>query len=288
LKEILLYLLDNIVSTLGHDNVERTEVAGRCLGDIVVKFGDGNVIPEVVPVLGKEYRSGDVYTRRGVCIGLAYVIDSSSREVIIKYSSTILPVVKNLLCDNDTSVRAMAATPCFHNLYSKIGMRALEELVPSLLVSMDARALNGLTGILSVRSRELLPYLIPKLLSKPLTQSNIAALGSVAKVTPNTIYSFFGSIIPTLILELASGSSDAEMKDTIRTCLQLISKHVDTDGVNSLISEVTSKTNSDKVTVRVESCWMLGIIAEERKFITLLIVISFSTWMIIFYTYSLL
>jgi hypothetical protein len=132
-----------------------------------VKLGDGNVIPEVFPVQAKEYRSGDVYTRRGMCIGLAYIIDSSSREVIVKYSSTILPVVKNLLCDNNTSVRVISITPCLHNLYSKIGMRALRELVPLLLVSIDARALNGLTGILSVRLKELLHYLIPKLLSKP-------------------------------------------------------------------------------------------------------------------------
>ena len=144
-------------------------------------------------------------------------------------------------------------------------MRALEDLVPSLLVSMDTRSLNGLTGILSVRSRELLPYLIPKLLSKPLTQSNIDALGSVAKVTPNTIYAFFGSIIPTLLTALASDDTNAAMKETIRICLKLISKYVDTDGVNILVSEATSKTYSDKVTIRVESCWMLGIICEERE-----------------------
>ena len=76
------------------------------------------------------------------------------------------------------------------------------------------------------------------------------------------------------------------MKETVRTCLQLIWKYVDADSVNSLISEVTSKTNSDKIAIRVESCWMLSVIAEERKFITLLIL--FSTWMIILYIYFLL
>lgn len=108
-------------------------------------------------MLSKELRHGDVYTRRGVCIGLAYILESSSRDIIVKYNCTILPVIRNILCDKDSTVRQMAATLCFSNLYSKIGMRALEELVPSLLVSMDTRSLNGLTGILSVRYKELLP-----------------------------------------------------------------------------------------------------------------------------------
>jgi len=94
------------------------------------------------------------------------------------------------------------------------------------IISPIIAGVNGLTGILSVRSNELLPYPIPKLLSKPFAQSNVEALGKVAKVTPDTIYSFFGSMIPVLLLELASDDTNAAMKETIRTCLQLISRVV--------------------------------------------------------------
>eukprot|EP00984_Skeletonema_dohrnii_P038047 scaffold40838_cov266-Skeletonema_dohrnii-CCMP3373.AAC.1 len=61
------------------------------------------------------------------------------------------------------------ATQCFQSLFQVVGTRTLDEVVPALLVSMESeddvtktRALNGLTGILSVRSRELLPYIIPR------------------------------------------------------------------------------------------------------------------------------
>ena len=67
------------------------------------------------------------------------------------------------------------------------------------------------------------------------------------------------------LAELASEDANAAMRETIRNFLCHISKHVDADGMIILVSEVTSKTHSGKVTIRVEICWMLGVICEERE-----------------------
>lgn len=182
LREILSVLVDQIVTALASSDPERTQVAGRCLGDIVQKLGD-QVLPEIIPVLRENLYSGDEYTRQGVCVGLAEVIDCSSKEQITKFLDIIVKVVQDALCDDNGEVRTMAAS-CFQNLYNLVGNRTLDEIVPALLVAMEgdndeakARSLNGMVGILSVRSRELLPYIVPRLLRTPLTISHAEALG---------------------------------------------------------------------------------------------------------------
>lgn len=282
LREILSELVDQIVVALASGDPERTQVAGRCLGDIVQKLGD-QVLPEVIPVLRDSLYRGDEHTRQGVCVGLAEVIASSSREQIIKYLDILVKVVQDALCDEDEQVRKMA-TQCFQSLFQVVGTRTLDEVVPALLVSMESedevtktRALNGLTGILSVRSRELLPYIIPRVLKAPLTISHADALGSISAATSQTIHMHFNSIIPTLILELASyhgvdlDEVEKLREEATRRCSRAICHNVDTVGVNWLISEVVSKCTHDKESVRKEACWFLQIIIEESTYLVLLI-----------------
>ncbi|KAL7446874.1 hypothetical protein ACHAXM_011445 [Skeletonema potamos] len=275
LREILSELVDQIVVSLASGDPERTQVAGRCLGDIVQKLGD-QVLPEVIPVLRDSLYRGDEHTRQGVCVGLAEVIASSSKEQIIKFLNILVKVVQDALCDDDDQVRKMA-TQCFQSLFQVVGNRTLDEVVPALLVSMESedevtktRALNGVTGILSVRSRELLPYIIPRVLKAPLTISHADALGSISAATSQTIHMHFNNIIPTLILELSSfhGVDLEEEKlreEAARRCSRAICHNVDTVGVNWLISEVVSKCTHDKQSVRKEACWFLQIIVEERQ-----------------------
>ena len=277
LREILSELVDQIVVSLASGDPERTQVAGRCLGDIVQKLGD-QVLPEVIPVLRDSLYRGDEHTRQGVCVGLAEVIASSSKEQIIKFLNILVKVVQDALCDENDQVRKMA-TQCFQSLFQVVGTRTLDEVVPALLVSMESqddvtksRALNGVTGILSVRSRELLPYIIPRVLKTPLTISHADALASISAATSQTIHMHFNSIIPTLIMELSSfygANLDEEEKlreDAVRCCSRAVCRNVDTIGVNWLISEVISKCTHDKESVRKEACWFLQIIIEESTY----------------------
>eukprot|EP00562_Extubocellulus_spinifer_P003852 CAMPEP_0178537748 /NCGR_PEP_ID=MMETSP0696-20121128/36753_1 /TAXON_ID=265572 /ORGANISM="Extubocellulus spinifer, Strain CCMP396" /LENGTH=3016 /DNA_ID=CAMNT_0020169993 /DNA_START=19 /DNA_END=9069 /DNA_ORIENTATION=- len=276
LREILPVLVGQIVDALASGHPEQTEVAGRCLGDIVGKLGDA-VLPEIMPVLQAALSSGDEHTRRGVCVGLSEIINCSSKDQISKYLAILVKSVQDALCDEDNGVREMAAL-CFQGLYGLVGSRALDEVVPVLLSSMESededekvRAVNGLTGILSIRSRELLPYLIPRLMTKPITKSHADALGQIAAVTGSTLHMHFSTIIPGLISELASfygREVDGEEKpreDAIRECSRAVCGSVDEIGVNWLISEAASSCGSDKESLRKESCVMLQVIVEERE-----------------------
>jgi HEAT repeat protein len=269
LREILPMLVNQVVDALASGHPDRTQVAGRCLGDIVHKLGD-SVLPEIIPVLRNALYGGDQHTRQGVCVGLSEVISCSTKEQIIKFIEIIVKVVQDALCDEDESVRRVASS-CFKSLHNVVGNRALDEIVPSLLVDLDhgyanshGRALNGLIGILSIRSKELLPYIIPRLIKSPISSNHALALSGIAEVTGASLYMHFHSIIPSIILELST-SQEEERIDSIRSCARSICHHSDSVGLNWLISEVASKVSSDKADVRKQSCWMLQVFVEESE-----------------------
>ena len=277
LREILDALVELIVNALASGHPDHTQVAGRCLGDIVSKLGDA-VLPEIMPILSDALHRGDVHTRLGACVGLTEVIACSTKEQITKYLDILVKVVDEALCDDDEEVRKMAAT-CFQNLYKEVGNKAFDEIVPQLLAAMEggdedsrARAVNGITGILSVRSKELLPYLISRLIKKrPITANQAAALGSISSVTGHVIHSYFGAIIPNLLAELTDlfdeelDEEEKTKEEAIRKCFFDIASNVAGPGVNVLIGEVASKCGSDKEGTRKEGCWMMQTIVEERK-----------------------
>ena len=274
LRQILQVLVSRVVSDLASGSPEKTEMAGKCLGDIVSKLGD-SVLPEVIPVLRNSLYDGDINKKRGVCVGLSEVISSSTKDQILRFIDIIVKVVQDAICDDDDGVREMAASS-FQNLYNLVGSKAMDEVVPALMVALEdeddedrsGRALNGLTGILSIRSKELLPYIIPRLVQQPLTTSHAKAISSIATVTSDTLYFHFNTIIPALLNDLAEGSSDDKSHlDAVRGCVRSVFEYADEAGVNKLISTVSGNCVNDKSEMRKESCWMLGTIVEARKLI---------------------
>lgn len=273
LRDILPVLVSKIIEDLASGDEEKTEVAGRCLGDLVGKLGD-SVLPQIMPVLRNALNDTNEHTKRGVCVGLTEVINCSTKEQIFKYIEIITKVVQDALSDDNESVRRMAATS-FQSLHNVVGSRALDEVVPSLMVALErgdhdekarSRALNGLSGILSVRSRELLPYIIPKLISRPMSTNHAKALTGIAAVTGGTIQYHFSSIMPVLLGELAdSDVSDAERFESIVTCAQTICGSVDAAGVSILIGEIASKSGSDKASLRAACCRMFDFVVTKRK-----------------------
>jgi hypothetical protein len=267
-------LVSRIVSTLASGHAGRTGVAGRCLGDVVAKLGD-SVLPQVIPVLRNALYDGDENTRRGVCVGLTEVINCSTKDQISRFVEIIAKVLQDALSDESASVRGMAAIS-FQSLYTIIGSRALDEVVPSLLVALEnahdetsrKRALNGLTGVLSTRSRELLPYIIPRLIQQPITIDHARALGGIAEVTGSSIYYHFSSIVPALIYDLSepNKSIDPVRDQALRDCISSICKFVGKDGVNILVSEMANKCGSDKPQIRSESCLMLQSFIISSKY----------------------
>ena len=279
LRDIMPVLVSKIIDNLASGNEEKTVVAGQCLGDVVSKLGD-SVLPQIIPVLRNALYDGDEHTKRGVCVGLSEVIKHSTKDQILRFIEIIVKVVQDALSDDDENVRKMAAAS-FQSLYNVVGDRAFDEVIPSLMVALEKgdseekrhRALNGLTGILGVRSRELLPYIIPRLIERPITANHAKALSGIADVTSGTLYAHFTTIVPALLGELAEASQhDVDgREEAIRDACRSICASVDESGVNILISEIASKCGSDKASIRRESCRMLECVVTERKLLSFVV-----------------
>jgi hypothetical protein len=113
--------------------------------------------------------------RQGVCIGLAEILSSASTRQIEDYLDMLVSALQTSLCDSSTAVRAQAAR-AFQTLFKAVGELAVQEVVPSLLRAISNAddltkadlALLGLREIVNMRPRDLLEYLLPKLLTHPL------------------------------------------------------------------------------------------------------------------------
>jgi hypothetical protein len=224
LREILAALMKLLISALAatgesgnaYDTVgalgtyadERRLVAGRTLGEVVRKLGD-RVLPEIVPILRRGLQSDVGSVRQGVCLGLAEVIEAAARRQIEAHVEVLIPAVRDALCDVLPDVRDAAAR-AFNVLQRCIGNEAVDMVVPSLLEAIDttdadvsARAMSGLQCITALRSKEILPSLMPRLLAPPLTLFNVRALASVAQVTGAVLHFHMSTLLPVFVAALS-------------------------------------------------------------------------------------
>ncbi|KAJ0409318.1 hypothetical protein ATCC90586_000555 [Pythium insidiosum] len=265
LRQILETLMGVIVSALSGDHVEKQTMAGRTLGEIVRKLGE-NVLPEVVPIL----RDGLAPTnapgmRQGACIGLAEVIECCTKKQLEDFVSTLVDAVLDGLCDDLPLVRSSAAQ-AFDVLQRSIGYRAIDETVPSLLqrirstnVDAQERALLGLQDMLRVKSREVLPYLIPRLLTTPVTSAAVRAISRVAQATGAVIHFQLEKIFATFIpAYLASLERQSTLADEIKLALRDVVLAIEEPGVHWLAIEVCKHCESDVVAERALAFYLIA------------------------------
>ena len=275
LREILPLLVSHIVISLsgGGDqsgSEDRTIVASRCLGDLVKKLGE-KVLPEIIPILTNKLNDVEKETRMGVCIGLGEVISCGNKEQIVKYLDVLIPAVRASLVDAEDSVRKVGAL-AFQKLYSVIGgERVFTDIVPVLMSELDEEeeggSLEGLKEVLKLKSKELLPMLIPKLLVHPITRTNAIVLENICEVTGGTIHFHFGRIVAEITTSISEfDGSDEPREESIKNAFRSACRNVDSTGINWLCSELATRCSSDKAAVRRAAIWMVGAFAEERKF----------------------
>ncbi len=119
LREILPTLISLLLSCLASESPDKRKVAARTLGDLVRKLGE-RVLPEIIPMLEDGLVSAETQKRQGVCIGLSEIIQQTSRDNVLLYVDSLLPTVRNALCDTEEEVRA-AAAQTFDSLHSTVG-----------------------------------------------------------------------------------------------------------------------------------------------------------------------
>ena len=173
---------------------------------------------QVIPMLEKGLDSPETQERQGVCIGLSEIIQQTSRDNVLLYVDSLLPTIRNALCDKEPDVRA-AAAQTFDSLHSTVGEyaelslyiavylsillyntiityssficpspagpRILDEVLSPLLLDLSREdrseiALDGLKQVMAVKSRVVLPHIIPQLVRPPVNTKALALLSSVA------------------------------------------------------------------------------------------------------------
>uniref|UniRef100_UPI00358E4439 stalled ribosome sensor GCN1 isoform X2 n=1 Tax=Myxine glutinosa TaxID=7769 RepID=UPI00358E4439 len=209
LREILPTLFSLLVGFLASESYDKRQIAARTLGDLVRKLGE-KVLPEVLPILESGLNSPDGSQRQGVCIALGETMRATSKETVLCFAENLVPPVRRALMDPLPSVRT-AAAKTFEQLHVTVGYQALDDVLPALLSHLDDDslsefALDGLRQVMAIRSRAVLPYLIPKLTTPPV---NIRVLAFLASGAGEPLTKYLDVILPALLTALSSLDPDA-------------------------------------------------------------------------------
>ena len=106
------------------------------------------------------------------------------REMIISFADSLIPTVQKSLSDRDPEVR-LAAARTFDALHNSIGGKALDDILPPMLdqltdPDLHDYTLDGLKQVMAIKSRAVLPYMVPKLTASPVNTKALSLLASVA------------------------------------------------------------------------------------------------------------
>ncbi|CAF2053347.1 unnamed protein product [Rotaria magnacalcarata] len=283
LREILQTLFTLLLGCLASSNYDKRQIAARTLGDLVRKLGE-RVLPEIIPILEKGLDSQEKDQRQGVCIGLSEIMAACSRDYIIAFSSTIIPTVRRALLDPLVEVRQSAAKT-FENLHSSIGTQALDEILPYLLNVMQKDAipngdqnnkedeqereeterdfaLDALQRIMQLKSRVVLPYLVPHLIQPPV---DIKALASLTLVAGDALARHLSRIIQAVITHIADEKDPQAKQQHLFYAEQLLAAINDPDGVQLVIRESQDFSRSQKVNIRLVTITLLSSFCKKAK-----------------------
>lgn len=279
LREILPTLMTTLISCMGSNNTDKRQVAARTLGDLVSKLGE-RVMPEIIPMLDRGLDARESDKRLGVCVGLTEVIAAAGRQQLGNYIADVIPTVRRALQDRLADVRE-AAAQAFDMLYTSIGPKVLDDVLPPLLASLSKEreaaqarpegteasspAADALRQILLVRSQAVLPFLVPKLIAKPLTAPNATALSSIASVAGPALNEHLSEILPVL-LEASTNPSrpEAETKE-IKTATETIILAVQDEGLEILIPELLQQLEDEEATTRAGAAELLAAFCNATK-----------------------
>ncbi|XP_068166575.1 stalled ribosome sensor GCN1 [Antennarius striatus] len=242
LREILPTLFTLLLGFLASTCPDKRTIAARTLGDLVRKLGE-KILPEIIPILEEGLRSDKSDERQGVCIGLSEIMKSTSKDAVLVFSESLLPTVRKALCDPLEEVRE-AAAKTFEQLHATIGHQALDDILPTLLKQLDDEetadfALDGLKQVMAVKSRSVLPYLVPKLTAPPVNTRVLAFLSAVAG---DALTRHLGVILPALLASLKGKLGTEDQAQELCSCQTVILSVEDEVGQRIIIEDLLEAT----------------------------------------------
>ncbi|XP_030743287.1 eIF-2-alpha kinase activator GCN1 [Echinops telfairi] len=265
LREILPTLFGLLLGFLASTCADKRTIAARTLGDLVRKLGE-KILPEIIPILEEGLRSPKSDERQGVCIGLSEIMKSTSRDAVLYFSESLVPTARKALCDPLEEVRE-AAAKTFEQLHSTIGHQALEDILPFLLKQLEDEkvsefALDGLKQVMAIKSRVVLPYLVPKLTTPPVNTRVLAFLTSVAG---ESLARHLSVILPAVMLALKEKLGTAGEQLEMANCQAVILSVEDEAGQRVVIEDLLEATRNPEVGVRQAATVMLNIYCSRTR-----------------------
>ncbi|XP_026072938.1 eIF-2-alpha kinase activator GCN1-like [Carassius auratus] len=258
LREILPTLFTLLLGFLASTCPDKRTIAARTLGDLVKKLGE-KILPEIIPILEEGLRSDKSDERQGVCIGLSEIMKSTSRDAVLVFSESLVPTVRKALCDPLEEVRE-AAAKTFEQLHTTIGHQALDDILPMLLKQLEDEetsefALDGLKQVMAVKSRSVLPYLVPKLTAPPVNTRVLAFLSAVAG---DALTKHLGVILPALLSSLKDKLGSDEGLQELSNCQAVILSVEDEVGQRIIIEDLLEATRGADAGLRQASVTILN------------------------------
>jgi len=265
LREILPTLFNLLLSCLASPNYDKRQVAARTLGDLVRKLGE-RVLPEIIPILEKGLESEDRDKRQGVCVGLSEIMTSTSREMVLTFVDSLVPTVRRALCDKDPQVR-QAAAKTFDSLHTTVGARALDDILPCMLEqlsepSLHEYTLDGLRQVMAIKSRAVLPYLIPQLTASPV---NTKALSILASVAGEALNRHLAKILPALLTSLAESHGTPLEVEELGYCQAVVLSIEDETGLSYVMDILLESCRSSDSVTRRGSVTLLHAFCDQTK-----------------------
>ncbi|XP_042146594.1 eIF-2-alpha kinase activator GCN1 [Ixodes scapularis] len=238
LREILPTLFSLLLGFLASSSYDKQQVAARTLGDLVRKLGE-RVLPEIVPILEQGLDSPLPDQRQGVCVGLSEILASTSRDMVLTFLDSLVPTVRRALCDPLREVR-VAAARTFDNLHSTVGSRALDDILSPLLLQLGnselaENTLDGLRQVMAIKSRVVLPYLIPQLTTPPV---NTKALSHLSAVAGESLSRHLPKILPALLTSFSAAIDTPKQQEELEYCQAVVLSVGDEAGVRTVVEQL--------------------------------------------------
>ncbi|XP_075232539.1 stalled ribosome sensor GCN1-like [Lycorma delicatula] len=264
LREILPTLFGLLLGCLASTSYDKRQVAARTLGDLVRKLGE-RILPEIIPILEGGLESEHADQRQGVCIGLSEIMASTSRDMVLTFVNSLVPTVSRALCDPLPEVR-QAAAKTFDSLHTTVGSRALDDILPTLLSQLNDPdpkvaewTLDGLRQVMAIKSRVVLPYLVPQLTAPPV---NTKALSILAAVAGEALTKYLHKILPALLTALATSQGSTQ---ELEYCQAVVLSVVDEVGIRAIMDQLMEVTRSDKVEMRRAAVTLLCAFCSHSR-----------------------
>ncbi|EPS44221.1 hypothetical protein H072_1774 [Dactylellina haptotyla CBS 200.50] len=271
LKEMIPTLTQFIIRRLANPNPEQKEIAGQALSELVRKAGEG-VLASLLPTMEESLlATTDVDAKQGICIALKELIASNPEDVLENYEKTLISVLRIGLVDGDEDVRDTAAD-AFDSIQRVFGKRAVDQVLPFLLNQLrdEDAATNALAGLLTLlrdhgRANQILPVLIPNLLTSPMSAFNASALANLAEVASSAVNRRLPQIINAFMDNLVD-TEDEELRDELGESFDQVLLAVDEfDGLNTSMSVILALLKDDNEKKRAAMAAHLAIFFERSE-----------------------